>query len=987
MRIVERLRGSFALAILLMVMVPVSFAAYPSVDNDAFWPQQQHVWVTGQSSGQTAGQAIYQGIVNAQTGAPVRVSGGLTQFPFTGQMDTQEMLSMLDLFPEYFQVGANEVEILHSGIVLGKSYLTARQLVDGVPVLGTRVLFRAASNGRVAVWGADVVQNGNKWSNMVSSSDAATYLAEYLGYGDFEVRSASEIWVRSENDLIAAYQVQLSGTELYDRHIGLVNAANGDILGYYNETVHADVEGEVRGPVFPYNLYDDPQNFIMPYQSVSVGNNDGFTVSDGTYLFSGLQDGGQYDFYMNLTGPWVQVINEDAPDAEYYETVTAPAEYNPLWTTEEHGIIDEFHMFYHTNFIHEFYDVLDPGFTGLDYPVPATVQYGNNYENAFWNGFGMSFGCGGGTLNNLALNSDIIYHEYTHGVTGRIYPGGTLPYQGQSGAMNEAWSDYFPGSIHDNPGMARGCYVGAPLQAMRNMDNNKSMPHSWVGEVHADSEIMSGALWHTREILGQAYSDSLFHYSRYGLASTFDDYLVEVLVADDDNGDISDGTPNAAVIYEQFERHGIGPGAIPNLVIEDFEVYEEDSDGYLMPGETIEFSFTVTNDVILYPPPAEDVTITVEDVDGINWVVDETAIPLIAPRETLEIPQRFRFTVDADAPVKFIFIDLNLTVSNVDYETTHRERLTLGIPDILLVNDSGDESYNDRLVDALIDLNTAAITINPITQGFGEVLTDYDAVIWITGDQQNPLSSTDIQRLVNYLDNSGNLILSGQHLTTSLNYAAELRGLLGVSDFEPDIDAVAAVGVEGNPFTDGHLVALQGGDSPNNQLSPSVLVPDESAELLYAYYPTMEGAAIWQPYGEEGGAATFGFGLEAISGVSNSQTIAGVIEPFLAHFGLMTDAPETHTETAIPEEFALSAPYPNPFNPATRISFNLPENGHVQLMVYDLLGREIMRVLDDPFTAGTHEINIDFSRQATGIYFLRMVSPFGEQVQKAVLIK
>ncbi|WP_394824007.1 M4 family metallopeptidase [Pendulispora albinea] len=74
-------------------------------------------------------------------------------------------------------------------------------------------------------------------------------------------------------------------------------------------------------------------------------------------------------------------------------------------------------------------------------PLRATVHYGRNYDNAFWNGEQMVFGDGDGTLfNRFTIALDVIAHELTHAVTGSEVG---LVYLGQSGALNESVSDVF----------------------------------------------------------------------------------------------------------------------------------------------------------------------------------------------------------------------------------------------------------------------------------------------------------------------------------------------------------------------------------------------------------------------------------------------------------------------------------------------------------------------------------------------------------------
>lgn len=71
----------------------------------------------------------------------------------------------------------------------------------------------------------------------------------------------------------------------------------------------------------------------------------------------------------------------------------------------------------------------------------GTVHYGQNYDNAFWNGAQMVFGDGDGQyFNRFTIAIDVMGHELTHGVTGHE---ANLVYQNQSGALNESVSDVF----------------------------------------------------------------------------------------------------------------------------------------------------------------------------------------------------------------------------------------------------------------------------------------------------------------------------------------------------------------------------------------------------------------------------------------------------------------------------------------------------------------------------------------------------------------
>lgn len=70
----------------------------------------------------------------------------------------------------------------------------------------------------------------------------------------------------------------------------------------------------------------------------------------------------------------------------------------------------------------------------------STAHFGQAYDNAFWDGTGMSYGDGGQLFRPLSAGLDVVAHEFTHGVTEKT---SNLRYQGQSGALNEAVSDIF----------------------------------------------------------------------------------------------------------------------------------------------------------------------------------------------------------------------------------------------------------------------------------------------------------------------------------------------------------------------------------------------------------------------------------------------------------------------------------------------------------------------------------------------------------------
>jgi flagellar hook assembly protein FlgD len=94
----------------------------------------------------------------------------------------------------------------------------------------------------------------------------------------------------------------------------------------------------------------------------------------------------------------------------------------------------------------------------------------------------------------------------------------------------------------------------------------------------------------------------------------------------------------------------------------------------------------------------------------------------------------------------------------------------------------------------------------------------------------------------------------------------------------------------------------------------------------------------------------------------------------------------------LPLDFALLPNYPNPFNPATKISFTLPLAGHTTLEIYDVLGRVVRTLADGPMEVGYHRLEWDGrtftgDRATSGVYFARLKSGDEQAVIRMSLVK
>jgi len=92
-------------------------------------------------------------------------------------------------------------------------------------------------------------------------------------------------------------------------------------------------------------------------------------------------------------------------------------------------------------------------------------------------------------------------------------------------------------------------------------------------------------------------------------------------------------------------------------------------------------------------------------------------------------------------------------------------------------------------------------------------------------------------------------------------------------------------------------------------------------------------------------------------------------------------------ENSVPHFFALHNSYPNPFNPTTTIMYDIPKSSRVRLTVFDILGQEVAKLVDEEKESGAYQAKFDASKLSSGIYFYCLTAGSFSSTKKLLLLK
>lgn len=128
--------------------------------------------------------------------------------------------------------------------------------------------------------------------------------------------------------------------------------------------------------------------------------------------------------------------------------------------------------------------------------------------------------------------------------------------------------------------------------------------------------------------------------------------------------------------------------------------------------------------------------------------------------------------------------------------------------------------------------------------------------------------------------------------------------------------------------------------------------------------------------------------VNIIIAVGDTVNGSGTIGAFALIDDLSLGGPtDVEQKYPIPLTFNLLQNYPNPFNPSTKINFSIPEQAHVELTVYDILGNKISTLVNNNYSAGEYSVDFIADNLPAGIYLARFSAGKYSRTIKMTLLK
>jgi MYXO-CTERM domain-containing protein len=461
---------------------------------------------------------------------------------------------------------ASDFELVSNQVANGMRTVGFIQRANGIHVIGGQINFRFKADrlfviGSEALPNVSVVMPKPRIGARDFAKQAAAQLRTAVALPNAPVTDPGDVVILPlvAEDAVLGYRLARPVTidgGASGRYLAYADAANGSILAV--RQLNAYASGVVNYHVVDRYPEQGRQDLPAKRAHVLVNGVDQTTTDSGIVTWSD----GEASIETSITGDLVAVVNKATGNAVASALYALQPDSALAWDASTSEFDDAQVNAYVATMIAKDYvrANIDGSMKTLDEVMPVNVNIANNC-NAFFDGKAINFFQANMSCQNTALIQDVVFHEYGH----RVHTAEIIEGVGDfDGAMSEGAADFLAATITGDHGMGRGFFHNSTALRDLDPDDHELMWPQDIGEIHHTGMIFGGAFWDLRKgliaDLGETAAIPLTN--RLYLASlrravSIPTVLIEVLAEDDDDGDLSNGTPHECTIRAAFGRHGL----------------------------------------------------------------------------------------------------------------------------------------------------------------------------------------------------------------------------------------------------------------------------------------------------------------------------------------------------------------------------------------------------------------------------------------------
>ncbi len=529
----------------------------------------------------------WQVVFNEANQMPHRAAGPGIKLPNVG--DGMAVLNYFaNTYLSNYTIPLNEMSLRSSTSNEKHRFLHFKQSHDGKEILNSDLYLKLTHQNDLIVFGLDVFKNIPVLNATLDLNTAKNFAQRGIK-NITEIKASADVKIlpvpnQQSYTFYPVYEITVESIDeenIPSQYYTIVNANDGSILYRQNMVMHHDhkdkhekteqhlkalkpsnnlpMPGKVSATYFKLNPVQGSSVGSLGYVRITAQGQTFFADSAGVFNLPFGDPSVNATISLNGLYSNTRVNSGIAPSI----SPTLSQSFNNI-TFAAPATINHLSAYNAVNRIHDYMKTKFPSFTTLDISMPTNIELTTGTCNAFYNGSSVNFYAAGGGCNASSTIADVVYHEYGHGINGQYYS--TFGASFNNGAMNEAYADVWALGLTEIPVLGIG-FNTTPTGFVRRYDVNKKVyPGDLVGQVHADGEIIAGSWWDYGVERGNVQVMVDLFKSTYPALLTapngqegqlYPDILLEAITEDDNDANISNGTPNFCALIKAFGQHGI----------------------------------------------------------------------------------------------------------------------------------------------------------------------------------------------------------------------------------------------------------------------------------------------------------------------------------------------------------------------------------------------------------------------------------------------